>query len=148
MKVTSIRFKLTVGGVALVLLPLIIAGLISLSKSSGALLQLGKEGAQNTAADLARLTDNILVEERKLAEVFAVDQKIINVTDRINGGGDIAGPGVVELYWMLTQQFKAMGDNYQGIFVTDADGNLYTGALEGGKEYNGVSIKAEITSSK
>lgn len=125
----------------LVLLPLIIAGLISVTKSSNALLQLGKDGAQNTAADLARLADNILEEEGKLAEVFASDQKIINVADHINGGGDINGLEVDELYRALTLQFKRMGNNYQGIFVTDAVGNLYTGALEGGTEYKGVSIK-------
>jgi methyl-accepting chemotaxis protein len=141
MKITSIRFKLTAGGIVLVLLPLIIAGLISVTKSSNALLQLGKDGAQNTAADLARLADNILEEEGKLAEVFASDQKIINVVDHIDGGGDIAGPEIDELYRALTLQFKRMGNNYQGIFVTDAVGNLYTGALEGGKEYKGVSIK-------
>lgn len=141
MKITSIRFKLTAGGIVLVLLPLIIAGFISVTKSSNALLQLGKDGAQNTAADLARLADNILEEEGKLAEVFASDQKIINVVDHIDGGGDIAGPEIDELYRALTLQFKRMGNNYQGIFVTDAVGNLYTGALEGGKEYKGVSIK-------
>ncbi|SHO52592.1 methyl-accepting chemotaxis protein [Desulfopila aestuarii] len=141
MKVTSIRFKLTAGGITLVLLPLIIVGLISVSKSSNALLQLGKERAQNTASDLARLADNILEEERKLAEVFATDQKIINVAKQISGGGDVDGPEVAELYRSLTQQFNAMGKNYQGIFVTDAEGELYTGALEGGKEYKGVSIK-------
>lgn len=141
MKVTSIRFKLTVGGIVLVLLPLIIAGVISVTKSSNALLQLGKDSALNTAADLARLADNILEEERTLAEVFASDQKIINVADHINGGGDTSGPEVAELYRALTQQFKRMGNNYQGIFVTDEGGNLYTGALEGGQEYKGVSIR-------
>ena len=141
MKLTSIRFKLTAGGIALVLLPLIIAGLISVTKSSNALLQLGKDGAQNTAADLARLADSILEEERKLAEVFASDQKIINVADHIKGGGDTSGTEVEELYRTLTQQFKTMGNNYQGIFITDTDGNMLTGALEGGKEFKDISIK-------
>ncbi|WP_163338973.1 methyl-accepting chemotaxis protein [Desulfopila sp. IMCC35008] len=141
MKVTSIRFKLTAGGIVLVLLPLIIAGIISVSKSSGALLQLGKDGAQNTASDLARLADNILEEERKLAEVFTADQKIIDVANDIKSGGDSSGPKVAELYQVLTQQFKKMGSNYQGIFVADSSGALYTGALEGGKEYKGVSIR-------
>lgn len=141
MKMTSIRFKLTAGGVALVLLPLIIAGLISISKSATALLQLGKDGAQNTAADLARLADNILEEEQKLAEVYATDQKIINVADHINGGGDVVGSEVTDLYRVLTQQFNTMGSNYQGIFITDVNGAVYTGVLEGGKEYKGVSIK-------
>ncbi len=141
MKTTSIRFKLTVGGLAIVLLPLIIAGLISVSKSSDALMQLGKDGARNTAYDLARLTDNILEEEKKLAEIFAADQKILDVAVLVNGGGDTAGPEVTELYRELTQQFKKMGNNYQGLFITGIDGGLYTGVLEGDKEYKGVSIK-------
>lgn len=141
MKITSIRFKLTVGGLALVLLPMIVAGLISVSKSSDALMQLGKDGARNTAADLARLTDNILVEEKKLAEIFAADQKIIDVAGLVNGGGDIAGSEVTKLYGELAQQFKKMGNNYQGLFISGVDGNLYTGVLEGNKEYKGISIK-------
>lgn len=141
MKVTSIKFKLIVGGITLVLLPLIIAGVISVSKSSSALLQLGKSGAQSTASDLARLTDKILEEEKKVAEIFASDQKVINVAEQIHAGADSESPEVVELYKMLTKQFKSMGTIYQGIFVTDKDGNLYTGALEGGKEYKGISIK-------
>ena len=33
-----------------------------------------------------------------------------------------------------------MGNHYQGIFLTDARGELYTGVLEGGQEYKGINI--------
>ncbi|MGL1931982.1 MAG: methyl-accepting chemotaxis protein [Desulfotalea sp.] len=141
MKITSIRFKLTVGGIILVLLPLIIVGIISVSKSSNALLQLGKDSAQNTASDLARLADNILLVEQKMANIFAADKKVISVSEYIDQGGEKSGLEVKGLYQQLTQQFQVMGKNYQGIFVTDAAGYMYTGALEGGREYKDVNIK-------
>ena len=33
-----------------------------------------------------------------------------------------------------------MGSNYQGVFVSDAEGNLFTGVLEGGAEYKGINV--------
>ena len=140
MKFTSIRFKLTAGGILLVLLSLTVAGIISVSKSSGALLTLGKAGAASTASDLARLTDRIMEEEKKVADIFSANQVIIDLAQKVYESGDSALPEVAGLYTMLKKQFKAMGSNYQGIFVTDKDGNLYTGVLEGGDEYKGVSI--------
>lgn len=104
-------------------------------------MQLGKAGAKDTAADLARLADNILMEERKIAEVFAADQKILSVAEKVQSGSDTTGPEVAQLYQVLTRQFNSMGEHYQGIFVTNSKGYLYTGALEGGKEYKGISIQ-------
>ena len=68
-------------------------------------------------------------------------QKIIDIAQKVDGGAESAGPDVAGLYRMLIRQFSTMGPNYQGIFVADAKGNLYTGALEGGKEYKGVNIE-------
>lgn len=142
MKIASIRFKLLAGGILLVLLPLIIVGLISVIKSTNALDQLGKEGAQNVAADLARLVDNILVEEKKIAEVFAADRKIIEVAEKVKQDGvDGAAAEISQLFADLTTQFGRLGDNYQGIFVTDRSGLLYTGVLDSGKEYKGSNIE-------
>ena len=140
MKVSSIKFKLIVGGITSVLFPLIIAGVISVYKSSGALLYLGKVGSQNIAYDLARLADNALKEEKKLAEVFAADHKIIDVANQIKVGGENTEVKLTDLYHMLMQQFEAMGDNYEAIFLSDIEGNLFTGVLEGGKALKGISI--------
>ena len=143
MKFTSIKFKLTAGGIGLVLLSLTIAGIISVTKSSDALLTLGKAGAETTASDLARLTDKILEEEIRIANIFSSNLDVIEVAKNVQETKNHDGPEVAELYNMLKKAFTAMGDSYQGIFVTDRDGNLYTGALEGGKEYKGVNIKSK-----
>ncbi|MFH0785938.1 MAG: methyl-accepting chemotaxis protein [Pseudomonadota bacterium] len=141
MKLTSIKFKLIAGGITLVLLPLLIIGALSTSKSSNALMDLSKKQAENTASDLARLADNILKEEIKLAEVLAVDQQIIDVLSPANKNEN---PGAAEqvssLFQDLQQKLSNMGSTYEGIFVSDVGGNLITGPVEGGKDYKGVSI--------
>ncbi|MBE0586174.1 MAG: methyl-accepting chemotaxis protein [Desulfofustis sp.] len=142
MKITSIRFKLLAGGIILVLLPLIIVGFISVIKSTNALRQLGMDGAANVAADLARLADNILVEEKRIAEVFAADRKIVEVAEKVaQVGVDGVAAEVSQLFADLTKQFGQMGDTYQGIFITDTTGLLYTGVLDSGKEYKGSNIE-------
>lgn len=141
MKGFSIKLKLVAGGLLLVLLPLIISGVISVTKASNALRYLGNESAGSVASDLARLTDNILHEELKIAKVFASDQKIVRVIEEVDVKGvSGAQSDLQDLYRFLTKQFNEMGEHYQGIFVTDKTGNLLTGALEGGKEYTGNSI--------
>ncbi|MDJ0622343.1 MAG: methyl-accepting chemotaxis protein [Desulfocapsaceae bacterium] len=142
MKLTSIRNKLTLGGIVLVALPLIIVGLISVIKSSNALLHLGMEEAHIAAEEFAHITDNILEEESKIAKIFATDREIIEITEQVTSGTiEEEAFEVDQIYKKITRQFSQMGDNYQGIFIADAEGNLFTGALEGGKEYKGVSIQ-------
>ncbi|MCB2218465.1 MAG: methyl-accepting chemotaxis protein, partial [Desulfobulbaceae bacterium] len=141
MKVTSIRFKLLAGGIVLVLLPLIIVGFISVIKSTNALNQLGMEGAEDVAADLARLVDNILVEEKKIAGVFAANRAVVEVAEKVKQAGiDGSAAEIGQLFGDLTRQFGRLGDKYQGIFVTDAAGVVYTGVLDSGKEYTGANI--------
>ena len=141
MKITSIKFRLIAGGITLVLLPLLVISILSISKSSTALSKISDEQVQTIAADLARLADNILGEEMKLADVIAADQQVIDVLTLVKQGGTgAATEQVSSLYQNLGQTFTKLGSSYQGIFVTDTEGNLFTGILEGGKEYKGVNI--------
>ena len=141
MNISSIRFRLLAGGIVLVLLPLVVVGFFSVTKSVDALYKLGLEGAEGTAEDLAKLVDHILIEEQRVAQVFATDQDVIAVAKRVKEDGiDGAATEIAALYQDLRRQFDQLGENYQGIFVADLDGLLYTGALEGGKEYKGSRI--------
>ena len=141
MKVTSIRFRLIAGGIIIVLLPLLVIALLSINKSSTALAELSKRQAAAVAADLVNLADNILREERKLAEVFAFDPEVISVAGAVHKSGvESQGEAIQKLYKSLGQKFAPLGDGYQGVFVSDAKGNLFTGVLEGGKEYKGSNV--------
>lgn len=141
MKMTSIKFRLVSGGITLVLLPLLVIGFLSISKSSTALSTLSKNQAENIAADLSRLADNILTEKMKLAEVISADRLVVSVLGTVKQlGVNGAKEQIMELHQSLGATFSKMGAAYQGIFVTDAAGNIFTGVLEGGAEYKGINI--------
>lgn len=140
-KITSIKFRLVVGGILLVLLPLIIIAFLSTSKSSKALSEIASRQAQSVASDLAGLADNILKEEIKIAEVIAADEKIVGIVRQVSKTGvENADLEVKEVFKSLGKQFAHLGASYQGIFLSDANGNLFTGILEDGKEYKGSNI--------
>lgn len=138
---SSIKVKLVIGGLSLVLLPLLVSGSISVIKAHNALLTFGKIDAQNVAADLARLGDVHLKDQIRIADIFASNLEIVNIVEAVNRTGvERNSADVKNLYMNLTRQYNKMGKEYQGIFITDKDANLFTGALEGGKEYKGSNI--------
>ena len=141
MKVTSIKFRLVAGGIILVLLPLLVVSFLSISKSSTALLELSKKQAETIASDLASSADQILTEEIKIAEVLAADQQVLDVLAAVKQAG-VAGAGdqIAGLFKSLGQRFNKLGTAYQGVFLSDAEGNLFTGVLEGGGEYKGSNV--------
>ncbi len=141
MKVTSIKFRLVSGGITLVLLPLVVIGLLSMTKSSTALSDLAKKQAETIALDLAGLADSILTEEIKLAEVIAADGQVVDVLTMVKQGGAAgATEQVAGLFHSLEKKMSKLGTAYQGVFVSDAEGNLFTGILEDGKEYKGSNV--------
>lgn len=141
MRISSIRFRLIAGGIVLVLLPLLVVSLLSISKSSTALADISKGQVTAVAADLANLADGILREEIKLAEVFAFDPEVLSVAAAVHKDGQEGqGEAIKKLFNNLGKKFAPLGSAYQGIFVSDAKGNLYTGVLEGGKEYKGSNV--------
>ena len=59
-KFHSIGFKLVAGGILAVMIPLLIVGTISTTKSANALMSISKVRARDMAMDLARLTRHML----------------------------------------------------------------------------------------
>ncbi|WP_319406103.1 methyl-accepting chemotaxis protein [uncultured Desulfosarcina sp.] len=137
----SISSKLIVGGVTAVLIPLIIVGYLSFSKAKSALMDLSQHQAQGIASDLARLTRTIIESEMEKAAAVASQERIVNLSEAVDKTGvETNQSGIGEIFADLGRQFHKIGEHYQGIFLTDVRGELYTGVLEGGKEYKGVNI--------
>lgn len=137
----SISFRLMAIGFVSVLVPLATVGIISVSKSSDALMKLSKETVQIVAQDLSNLVNRTLSDEVKLAGTFSTAQNIIKHMSIITqNGGENSPESVRILFDNLKKKFEKMGDSYQGIFVADTKGNIVTGVLEGGKEYKGINI--------
>lgn len=137
----SISFRLMAIGFVSVLVPLATVGIISVSKSSDALMKLSKETVQIVAQDLSNLVNRTLSDEVKLAGTFSTAQNIIKHMSIITqNGGENSPESVRILFDNLKKKFEKMGDSYLGIFVADTKGNIVTGVLEGGKEYKGINI--------
>ncbi|WP_419660337.1 cache modulated methyl-accepting chemotaxis sensory transducer [Desulfosarcina variabilis str. Montpellier] len=137
----SISSKLIFGGVAAVMIPLIVVGYISFSKAQTALMGISKQQAHGIATDLARLTRNVIQAEMEKARVLANQKEILELSEAVDHSGAQASKSMVEdVFADLAVEFRNMGNHYQGLFITNADGELYTGVLEGGGEYKGINV--------
>jgi methyl-accepting chemotaxis protein len=63
-KMHSIQFKLLPTGVLSVLLPMLVIGYFSVTKSSEALTSLSQDKAQAMASDLAKMVSNLMLVEK------------------------------------------------------------------------------------
>jgi methyl-accepting chemotaxis protein len=141
----GLGFNLITGGILCVAIPLLIVGTISSMKSRSALENLGRAKLLDRAEDLASRTNALILEEIMLANVIASDPDILSVAARVtNEGANNAQSDIHKLYKRMVDIFKHLGDKYQGIFVSGADGILFTGILESGKEYKGSNISKRL----
>jgi methyl-accepting chemotaxis protein len=137
----SISSKLIVGGLTAVLIPMIIVGYLSFSKAQTALLKLSKEQAQGIASDLARMTRNTLTSEMKKASSLAAQKPIVDLVASVKASGIEASHQQSEVVFKsLKRQLLKMGDQYQGIYVSDRNGQIFNGVLENGDVYKGINI--------
>lgn len=141
MNLKSISAKLIIGGLAAVMIPLIIVGYLSYSKAENALQNLSMHQARDIASDLARLTRNILDNEMSLIGVMSAEKNIRALALAVKASGpEAVSADVEEVFADLKKQFAQMGDHYQGLFIADAQGRLYTGILDNGQAYKGLDI--------
>ena len=113
----SIASKLVVGGVTAVVIPLIVVGYLSFSKSQHALLGLSQHQVQDIATDLARMTRTILDIEMDRAQALAAQQPIVDAAAVVKTSGIEASEDIADAaFRSLKRQFSVMGDQYQGIF--------------------------------
>ena len=139
----SITFRLVVGGCILVLLPLIVVGLIAISKSTNAFLEMANINAADKAQEIALAVESSLDLQIETAAAFATDAKIIATLEKVkNEGAEAASPELALLRQDMKRKYEALSDRYLGIFVTDPDGLLLTGQLASGKEYKGSNISS------
>ena len=139
--IRSISSKLIAGGVTAVIVPLLVVGFLSFTKSKSALMTISENRVQGIASDLARMTQNTLAIEMNRAATMASQKRVIELATAVKASGiDENKDRAKDAYEALKRQFAAMGDNYQGIFITDASGMIYTGVLEGGGEYKRIDL--------
>ena len=141
MNIRSIAFRLVVGGCIAVAMPLIVVGFLSVSKSSKALMDTARDNAASQAHKLAALVDSTLDAQLKTAAAHAVDTNIRLLGEKIKKEGlNGALSDIAQLRQQMKAKFKQLDSSYQGIFITDDKGYMYTGELASGEEYKGVNL--------
>ncbi|WP_028584504.1 methyl-accepting chemotaxis protein [Desulfogranum mediterraneum] len=141
MNVRSIGFKLIVGGCLAVTLPLAVVGVLTVQKASDALQTISRDNAESQAVKVAAIIEATLSAQSQTAAAHATDKGVRQVGEKVRQVGIAnAREEVAELRLLMKEKFKLLDQNYLGIFVTDAAGQMYTGELHNGKEYKGVNL--------
>ncbi len=146
---SSLSSKLVLIGLAAALIPLCVVGYIGYSKSKSAVVEISMNQVQAVAKDLARLIYTNLDSEMRKSAGIANQRGIINLAEAVAEKGiSESAQQIAEVVSALRHQFPHMGKGYQGIFITDAEGLIYTGILESGKEYSRVDLSGAPVFSK
>lgn len=139
MKKRSLNFRLIAGGIVVVLIPMLIIGIFSVTKSSKALEVLAKEQAINLAKDLATMTQLVFQEEIKLVDELSSTNAILNTTNSFSEWGDDQNiVGISKLNTMLVRALKKRSHEYETILVSDKSGTIIADGKGG--QYQGISI--------
>ena len=141
--VRSILFRLILGGCVVVLIPLLVVGWFSITKSTDALLQVGYENAEGVAHELAEQIEMLTDLQGEIAAAFAGGYQVVKVLEKVKTeGADGATEEIASLRQLMKIKYQALDDHFLGIFVTDETGLLLTGELASGKEYKGSNINS------
>lgn len=142
--VHSIQFKLLSTGLLSVLVPLLIVGYFSVTKSSTALMELSKKNAQTMAGDIALLVGNLMHAEKETVAALGDAQMLRTSLEKLAAvsNGEEGREIQKAMFTYMQGRFKILNDSgqYQGIYITDATGQILTGVLDSGEEYGRVSV--------
>jgi methyl-accepting chemotaxis protein len=140
MKKRSLNFKLLSGGALCVLVPLLVLGLFSDIQMSRAMKATNEQNTINIAKSLSNLTQLVLQEEIKFARDLAVGNTTIDVAAGVAEAGIAESHEEIKrLERKLVNTMKQTGENYEVIFVSDAQGIVYADSVGG--SWKGISIQ-------
>ncbi|NLI82056.1 MAG: methyl-accepting chemotaxis protein [Deltaproteobacteria bacterium] len=139
MKRMTLNLKLLLGGMSLVLIPLLIVGFFSLYKASTALEEGAKEKALMAAKGLAAEAQVFLTGEMKMTTELAFGNTTIDVATLVSKSpGEDHTKAVESLSRKLTNAMKQIGKDYETVFVADAKGNIFADGSDG--SYKGIAV--------
>ncbi|MEJ5365656.1 MAG: methyl-accepting chemotaxis protein [Desulfosoma sp.] len=143
MRTWTLRGKLLIVGGVLVFLSLTASGIFSAWKAASALRQNAEQAAIAQSQGLADMVAAVLDGEKWSARALASVDTLAAASEKVAVHGPEAALGEIEaLNKELLLLLKNIGDNYEGVFVSDAAGTLYAGTTPDGKTdvYKGVKI--------
>jgi methyl-accepting chemotaxis protein len=119
----SLRFKMAVGGIILVLIPIAVIGIFAALKSSNAIKEISEQQSIQIAKSLSGMVQLVLQEEMNLVVAVAVDKSVVDAADKAKQGGGDAETAAASAY--LSQIMKKAGGNYEGLTLLNANGVVF-----------------------
>ena len=129
MKKRTLGFKLVSGGIAAVLIPLLVVGIFAAVKASDALEAAAKDRAMKGAHNLADMVQEVLAVELKVASELAISSDAVNAA---------ANGNVEAMNRRLSDAMAKIGKDYEAILITDATGAIVSDGSNG--EWKGISL--------
>ncbi len=160
----TLGFKLTFGGIMLVLIPILVIGGFALYKATGALEDMAKGQATQIAKNITDMIEVALKEEMKVASHLSVQPYVIEAASKSSKEGAAKASGELErLSTEFAKVMKQSGSDYESVFVADASGTIIADGSNGktkgiavgdrdyfkeaksGKVYIGAAIKSRAS---
>lgn len=144
MNFSSIRFRLIAGGILSVLVPMAIAGYITKTNSTKAILQLSKGRGQALAEGMATHIAATLDGELRFVSSFAGRTQVKIAAEAVNAKGIKGAAEAIRVIRKdLANRFEPFKANYVAIFITDSAGTLYAEAGDAGEELKSWDIASK-----
>ncbi len=129
MKEISIKNSIILGAAAAIFIPFFIAGLITYAKISSSLESLSREKGTQIAKDIASLIEMTMSQEIKFIKSVSVNPYIVQTA--ATGNYDLSDEILSEIY-------RNVGANYEGLFITDTAGVIRSDAVD--KKRKGIDV--------
>ncbi|MCB2186221.1 MAG: Cache 3/Cache 2 fusion domain-containing protein [Deltaproteobacteria bacterium] len=135
----SLGKKLGIGGVLMVLLPIMVLGFFAYETAKDGLTTQGRQNALNLAKRVADLTQLAMEGQEAMAKELAAGNTTIRVASLVATKGLSAAQGEVnELATKLARAQKEVGKYFEGILVADQAGKVYVDSTGG--SYQGMDL--------
>jgi len=125
----------------MVLIALMIVGFLTTHKTTSILLFDGTQKLEEKAQTTAELVKNNLSLQIHSLEMLSKNSLIVHSVEQIVADtGNPEKAGKEQLRNEIRKAFATFDTRFQGMFVTDPDGESITGELEDGSEYTGFNV--------
>jgi methyl-accepting chemotaxis protein len=125
MKKRTLEFKLIVGGLLMVLIPLLVIGIVTTLRSSNALVKTSMEGSEQIAKSISNMVQLVLQEEVKVVTHIASNNTVLEAVAGVAKNGiEGSTEEISRANKALETLFKKSGTDYEFIVITDAGGKV------------------------
>ncbi|MFZ0928624.1 MAG: cache domain-containing protein, partial [Syntrophobacteraceae bacterium] len=139
MKKLTLASRLTLGGIIIVVVPLLIIGLFAVMKASDALTELSGEQAAHVAEKLADMTTVALSEEIKLTKELSMEKITSETAAKVaKGKAEDSATDIDRLNRHLSDVMKQIGGQYEAIVVVNLEGVVFADGSNG--EIKGLNV--------